>query len=82
MSERTDPRAARSPSRLAVLAAFAAVYVLWGSTYLGIRFSMETLPPFFTQGVRYFLAGVLLYAWARAAGRRRRRPGGSGEAPR
>lgn len=68
MSELTDPRAARSPSRLAVLAAFAAVYVLWGSTYLGIRFSMETLPPFFTQGVRYFLAGVLLYAWARARG--------------
>ncbi len=65
MSE-SRPSAAARPSRLAVVAAFAAVYVLWGSTYLGIRFSIETLPPFFTQGVRFFLAGVLLYAWARA----------------
>ncbi len=68
MSERADPRAARSPSRLALVAAFAAVYVLWGSTYLGIRFSIETLPPFFTQGVRFFIGGVLLYAWARGRG--------------
>ena len=56
------------PSTLALVSAFAAVYVLWGSTYLGIRFSMETLPPFFTQGVRFGLAGVVLYAWARARG--------------
>jgi drug/metabolite transporter (DMT)-like permease len=61
-------RSAPKPSTLAVVAAFAAVYVLWGSTYLGIRFSMETLPPFFTQGVRFLLAGAVLYAWARARG--------------
>jgi len=61
VSERAD-----GPSRLALLSAFAAVYLLWGSTYLGIRFSIETLPPFFTQGVRFFLAGVLLFGWARA----------------
>ena len=61
-------RAADRPSTLGVVAAFAAVYVLWGSTYLGIRFSIETLPPFFTQGVRYLLAGAVLYAWARARG--------------
>jgi drug/metabolite transporter (DMT)-like permease len=48
-----------------ILAAFAAVYVLWGSTYLGIRFSIETLPPFFTQGVRFMTAGVVMYVWAR-----------------
>jgi drug/metabolite transporter (DMT)-like permease len=59
---------ATKPSTLAVVAAFAAVYVLWGSTYLGIRFSIETLPPFSTQGVRYFLAGVVLFAWARWRG--------------
>jgi len=51
-----------------LLAAFAAVYVLWGSTYLGIRFSMETLPPFFTQGVRFMTAGAVMYAWARRKG--------------
>jgi drug/metabolite transporter (DMT)-like permease len=54
------------PSTLALLSAFAAVYVLWGSTYLGIRFSMETLPPFFTQGVRFFVAGLVLFVWALA----------------
>ncbi len=62
-----DPRPA-SPSLGKLVAAFAAVYVLWGSTYLGIRFSIETLPPFFTQGVRFLLAGVVIYAWALAAG--------------
>ena len=61
-------RRAGKPPLLGVLAAFAAVYVLWGSTYLGIRFSMETLPPFFTQGVRFFLAGLVVFAWARARG--------------
>ena len=63
---RQSPRRSRK-----VVAAFAAVYVLWGSTYLGIRFAIETLPPFFTQGVRFFLAGVLLYAWARWRGEKR-----------
>ena len=58
----------KKPSTLALVAAFASVYVLWGSTYLGIRFSMETLPPFFTQGIRFFLAGVVLFVWARARG--------------
>ena len=53
-------------TRLQVVLAFAAVYVLWGSTYLGIRFSMETLPAFTTQGVRFFLSGVVMYAWARS----------------
>ncbi len=56
------------PSLGKLVAAFAAVYVLWGSTYLGIRFSIETLPPFFTQGVRYAAAGLVLYAWARLSG--------------
>ena len=51
-----------------LVAAFAAVYVLWGSTYLGIRISMETLPPFFTQGVRFLTAGAVMYAWARRKG--------------
>jgi drug/metabolite transporter (DMT)-like permease len=57
-----------SPPLGKVLAAFAAVYVLWGSTYLGIRFSIETLPPFLTQGVRFSLAGLVMYAWARWRG--------------
>ena len=68
------------PSTARVVAAFVAVYVLWGSTYLGIRFSMETLPPFFTQGVRYFAAGVVMWIWARRSGSARptRREWGGG----
>ncbi len=63
----SDPRPA-APSLGKLVAAFAAVYILWGSTYLGIRFSMETLPPFFTQGVRFFLAGGFMFVWALASG--------------
>ncbi|PAP76324.1 EamA family transporter [Rubrivirga marina] len=52
----------------AVLAAFAALYVIWGSTYLGIRFAIETMPPFTMAGVRFLCAGTLIYGWARARG--------------
>jgi drug/metabolite transporter (DMT)-like permease len=62
------PGSGPRPSQARLIAAFAAVYVLWGSTYLGIRFASETLPPFFTQGVRYLAAGVVLWAWARRTG--------------
>jgi drug/metabolite transporter (DMT)-like permease len=53
---------------LKVAAAFLAVYVIWGSTYLAIRVVEESLPPFFMAGTRFLLAGVILYAWARLRG--------------
>ena len=52
----------------AVLAAFAALYVIWGSTYLGIRFAIETIPPFTMAGARFLCAGALIFGWARARG--------------
>ena len=55
-----------SPTQIAL--AFAAVYVLWGSTYLAIRFGVETLPPFLMAGLRHSTAGLLLYAWVRLSG--------------
>ncbi|MGB3542765.1 EamA family transporter [Rubrivirga sp.] len=58
-------RTARLP---AVLTAFATVYVVWGSTYLAIRFAIETLPPFTMAGTRFVVAGALLYAVVRARG--------------
>ncbi len=64
---REAPEAATSP-RSKVLAAFAAVYTIWGSTYLAIRFAIETLPPFLMAGVRFLIAGAVLYAWVRARG--------------
>jgi len=48
--------------------ALAAVYVLWGSTYLAIKVAVETLPPFLMAGTRFMTAGVLLYAWTRWRG--------------
>ena len=58
----------RARRQVGETAAFAAIYLIWGSTYLGIRFSIETLPPFLTQGVRFMLAGAVMYAWARSRG--------------
>lgn len=53
---------------LKLAAAFAAVYVIWGSTYLAIRIAVETMPPFAMAGVRFVLAGALLYGWQRWRG--------------
>lgn len=53
---------------LHVALALGAVYVIWGSTYLAIRFAIETMPPFLMAGVRYLTAGAILYLWARAQG--------------
>ncbi|HHY84099.1 MAG TPA: EamA family transporter [Verrucomicrobia bacterium] len=47
-----------------VVAAFAAIYVIWGSTYLGIRYGVETIPPFLMAGSRFLVAGLILYAFA------------------
>src|SRR2546423_12873009 len=58
----------RQPTRLAILLAFAALYLIWGSTYLFIRFAIDTIPPFLMAGSRYLTAGVLLYFLARLLG--------------
>jgi drug/metabolite transporter (DMT)-like permease len=55
-------------SMLHIAVALGAVYVIWGSTYLAIRFAIETIPPFLMAGVRYVTAGLLLYGWSRLRG--------------
>ena len=52
--------------RLEVLLAFFAIYAIWGSTYLAIRFAVETIPPFYTAGIRHFVAGIILLVWCLA----------------
>ncbi len=47
-----------------ILLAFASIYLVWGSTYLFMRFAVETLPPVAVAGVRYFTAGLILFAFA------------------
>src|SRR5260370_34614557 len=51
-----------------VLLAFAAIYVLWGATFLAIRIAVLEIPPFFSSGVRFLIAGALLYAFMRLRG--------------
>ena len=59
------------PSRLAILAGFAAIYIIWGSTYLAIRLGVETIPPFLMAAVRFLLAGTAFIGWATYRGARR-----------
>src|SRR5437660_10655223 len=68
MSAAASSAMAESPSRSRVLAAFVAVYVVWGSTYLAIRYAVETMPPFLMAGARFVVSGVMLYVWARRRG--------------
>jgi drug/metabolite transporter (DMT)-like permease len=51
-----------------VMAAFAAVYVIWGSTYLGIRYAVQSIPPFLMAGSRHLAAGLALFVFARLRG--------------
>src|ERR1700724_3209335 len=44
--------------------AFIAIYLIWGSTYLAIRYAVETIPPLVTAAVRHSIAGSILFAWA------------------
>lgn len=53
--------------------AFAAIYLVWGSTYLAIRYAVETIPPLVTAGIRHMVAGGILLAWAYARGYRAKR---------
>ncbi|HEX6048158.1 MAG TPA: EamA family transporter [Gemmatimonadaceae bacterium] len=54
-----------------VIAAFIAIYIIWGSTYLGIRFAIETIPPFTLSAVRFVMAGLIMFAIAKARGEAR-----------
>ena len=50
-------------NRLLIFLAFACIYVVWGSTYLAIRYAVETIPPLFVAGSRHLIAGALLFGW-------------------
>ena len=54
--------------RVKLLLAFGAIYFVWGSTFLAIRFAVRTLPPLLTMGTRHLLAGGLLFVWLRVRG--------------
>ena len=57
-----------APTRVRIIVAFAALYLIWGSTFLGIRFAIETIPPFLMAGARFLIAGVIMYSIALSQG--------------
>lgn len=63
-----EGRAPLVPRRLVDLAALLAVYVVWGSTYYALRVGLEGWPPFLLAGVRFVIAGAILYAYLRVSG--------------
>ena len=62
------PDSAPAPTRAALFTAFALVYLIWGSTYLVMKFAVASIPPLLMAGTRYGLAGGLLYAFVRGRG--------------
>jgi len=59
-----------APRRALVVLAFLAIYLVWGSTYLAIRYAVESIPPLYTAGFRHLTAGSILLIWALAKGLR------------
>src|SRR5260370_4357569 len=62
------PSAVSTPSvgrthRVTVVLAFLSIYLIWGSTYLAIRYSVETIPQLYTAGLRHLTAGTILLLW-------------------
>jgi drug/metabolite transporter (DMT)-like permease len=54
--------------RIQIALAFVSIYTIWGSTYLGIRFAIQSIPPFLMAGIRFIIAGGVILSWAAAKG--------------
>ena len=72
LRQQAGARAARPAARIWL--ALGTVYVLWGSTYLGIKYAIETIPPLMMGSLRFIAAGGVLYLLAIRTGDRRRDP--------
>jgi len=64
----STPATAVAPSKLIRVLAYGAIYFLWGASFLAIRLIVARVPPLFAAGVRFFAAGLILFAWAAARG--------------
>ena len=73
IAARTNPTTQKRSDSIKVALAFVAIYVVWGATYLAIRYAVETIPPLVTAGIRHTFAGGILLAWACARGYRPKR---------
>ena len=68
MSDQAESQNRSTPFSWKILLAFAAIYVIWGSTYLAIKIGIETVPPFLFAGTRFLFAGGVFYAALRLTG--------------
>src|SRR5664279_721515 len=68
MVTNTTPEMHSKSFRIRMVLAFAAIYVLWGTTFLAIRIVVEEMPPLFAAGARFFIAGVVLFGFMRLKG--------------
>ena len=66
MDQAVHPISTSARVSLAVLAAFAGIYIIWGTTYLAIAFAIKSMPPFISGVARFGVAGLLMYGWLRA----------------
>jgi drug/metabolite transporter (DMT)-like permease len=57
-----------TPDRLKITLAFLVIYLVWGSTYVATRFTLESLPPFLMGSIRFSIAGAIMYTWMRLRG--------------
>src|SRR5581483_4348043 len=55
-------------NRLALIVSLIALYILWGGTYLGMRVALQSFPPFLLAGIRFLIAGGLMFGFLRARG--------------
>jgi drug/metabolite transporter (DMT)-like permease len=62
-NQKSNSNYMKGQSRLLTLLAFACIYFIWGSTYLAIRYAVETIPPLFVASFRHLIAGGLLFGW-------------------
>ena len=58
----------RQPSKALIIAAFAAIYIIWGSTYIAIAIAIKDIPPLLMAGARFFIAGLIMYLYSRVRG--------------
>ena len=59
---------AARPAKWKIVLAFSIIYLVWGSTFLAIRIGVNQVPPFLLAALRFFVAGIAMYAWLRATG--------------
>lgn len=55
-------------SGLLLVAAFASIYIIWGSTFLAVSYGLQSFPPFLLSGLRFLIAGIILFIWQKSKG--------------